>query len=282
MGMERRWAERQVRGDKMNGGLMKTWSISAAGMLLFVAPLLGRASEPQAATEVKLFDAIQQGQITVDVTPTSYFLVTMTVRNRTAQPLKVKTPEVFAAVATKRLRAWQAAARRNGPRPEDYANQYGYARQYDPGGSQSLGGSFYYQNSSPGEDASARSEPKLLELELKPRGRLRFQVPTFCMEFGLPDPNPRIAYTLVPLEVVTRSPAIKHVLIEFGKGKHHQAVAQLAMWHVANGTPWERLASVQWPGRIGRVTLPQLRAARELAEKSRAAASSESPSSQNN
>ncbi len=243
------------------------WSWAVAASMVFcgdAVPIRGQSPTTASPTEVELFDAIRNGRIAVRVVPTSYFMVTMTVQNRTRQPLKVKTPEVFAAVATRRLRAWQTASRRG-------RSQNDYAPQYDPGGTQSLGGSFYYGDASPGAQSESQPKRKPAEFTLLPAGRVTVKIPTFCMEFGLPDPNPRIAYTLVPLEVVTRNRAIKKVLTEFGQGKHHQAVAQLAMWHVANGTPWEKLAQVQWPGNFGRVTPIQLRAARLLAEQSRRA-----------
>ncbi len=254
----------------MTGTGLLRWRWGLAGTaILFSCVLPVRGQSPQAASvaEVELFDAVRDGRLAVRVVPTSYFMVTMTVQNRTRQPLKVKTPEVFAAVATQRLRAWQTASRRG-------RSQDDYAPQYDPGGTQSLGGSFYYGDASPGAQSESQPKRKPVEFSLLPGGRVAVKIPTFCMEFGLPDPNPRIAYTLVPLDVVTRNPAIKKVLMEFGQGKHHQAVAQLAMWHVANGTPWEKLAQVQWPGNFGRVTPMQLRAARLLAEQSRHASTS--------
>lgn len=247
------------------GWLRWRWGLSVTAILFSCAfPLHGQSPQAPSVAEVELFDALRDGRLAVRVVPTSYFMVTMTVQNRTRQPLKVKTPDVFAAVAAKRLRAWRTASRRG-------RSQNDYAPQYDPGGTQSLGGSFYYGDASPGEPSEGRSKRKPVEFSLLPGGRVTAKIPTFCMEFGLPDPNPRIAYTLVPLEVVTRNPAIKKVLTEFGQGKHHQAVAQLAMWHVANGTPWEKLAQVQWPGNFGRVTPVQLRAAQLLAEQSRSA-----------
>lgn len=230
-----------------------------------VAPLSvwGQTESNPAAKTVKLFDGIQRGQLVVHVVPQSYFLTSIRIKNVSSEPLHVVMPEVFAAVATKRLATLQTLARNRG------SDTLELGGNYDPGGSQSLGGSFYYRQPGQVDEsviAGGAPKPRVLEFTLLPSKTTSFQVPSFCMEFGKPDPNPKIAYTLVPLDVVTKSRAIRSVLIEYGKGKYHQAIAQLAMWHVANGASWADLSRVQWPGRLGRVTPQQLLAARELAE----------------
>ena len=86
------------------------------------------------------------------------------------------------------------------------------------------------------------------------------------MEFGKPDPNPRVPYVLLPLRAVTKSPAISELLVRFGKEKYPQSVAQLAMWNVANGTSWQLLSKVRWPNNKAQVSGTELRAAGQLVQ----------------
>ncbi len=241
-------------------------ALACSSLVTAQAPDASDGEEAAEIAEVELFKGLDSGRIVAKVVPHSYFIITLTLQNRGPETVKVKTPEFFAAVATKRLAAWRAAAQRGG-------GQEDYAKYYDRGGSQSLGGSFYYREQSgrelAGQGGAGEAKPKLAEFVLEPREKISVKVPAFCMEFGLPDPTPRIKYTLVPLKMVTRNRAIQKVLTEFGHGKHHQAVAQLAMWNVANGTTWQQLSQVRWPGRFGRVTLEQLEAAKNLADQTK-------------
>ena len=238
-----------------------------ATLAMFLAPAMLAAQEVK-PTEVSLFDAVKSRQVAVKVVADSYFILSLAIQNRTRQVLHVTAPEVFAAVPAARLAA-------RGPASNNSASRYRYGHSGDDGGSQSLGGSFYYEDKTPASgtsaglanaDAKAGPKYKVAEWLLKPGQTVTYKIPCFCLEFGKPDPNARIPYVLVPLETLTKSRALHDLLTRFGKGKYPQAAAQLAMWHVANGATWAQLAQVRWPGRIGKVTLRQLQAAKQIAE----------------
>ncbi len=232
-----------------------------------------RESDQREAKEVELFAAISDGQIDVAVVPQSYASLTLRVRNKTREPLKIKLPEVFAAVPTARLQTPQAMQNRGAVM--SLANGYGYGQ--DQGGSQGLGGflsgpwsgrSLTQEGNAKGEGEAAQEGPRYWILA---PGRLwQTQVPCFCLEFGKPDPNSRIPYTLRPLKELNNKPAVSELLEEFARQGLNQYVAQLAAWHVANDVPWHMLTKVQFPrsprNRGHRVTQMELVAAKNFAE----------------
>ena len=75
----------------------------------------------------------------------------------------------------------------------------------------------------------------------------QIQLPCFCLEFGKPDPNRRIPYQMVELQDLNNRPAVQELLDRFSQGGLDQRIAQLAVWHVANGVPWQALAKVTFP-----------------------------------
>jgi hypothetical protein len=71
----------------------------------------------------------------------------------------------------------------------------------------------------------------------------KLSVRTVCLEHGKDDPNPRMKYTLVPLEQLTTAPEIQELCVQLGEGAIAQSVAQAAAWHLANGLSWDELAA---------------------------------------
>ena len=65
-----------------------------------------------------------------------------------------------------------------------------------------------------------------------------------CLEFGRPDPNPRLPYRLERLENVQPKPELRQVLVALNRGACSQRVAQLAAWHLANDMTWQQLAQL--------------------------------------
>ena len=233
-------------------------------VLLMVTVLLSLASGGLISTseaqvlepvDVKLFEAIGRGQVASKIVANGYSVMSLALQNRTPRVLRVTAPEAFAAVPQK-----QVSRRKSGG-----STLYSYRGSGDDGYPQGLGGSFYNreQPTLPNEN---QGEYKVATWLLQPGQTVTFQVPCFCMEFGKPDPNPRVPYVLLPLRAVTKSPAISELLVRFGKGKCPQSVAQLAMWNVANGTSWQLLSKVRWPNNKAQVSGTELRAAGQLVQ----------------
>ena len=66
-----------------------------------------------------------------------------------------------------------------------------------------------------------------------------------CLEHGKPDPRSTMQYELKPISAMTSDPAVIEVLRLHGQGRVPHAVAQAAVWHLANGLSWQQLATKQ-------------------------------------
>ena len=111
---------------------------------------------------------------------------------------------------------------------------------------------------------------------LKPIDLANLQVEMVCLEHGKPDPNPRMKYTIVPLEQFNADPKVNELCKLLADGKVKQNVAQAAAWNIANGVSWHSLAKKyrresQYTGNEKYFTQDELRAAINVTGHCRAA-----------
>ena len=71
----------------------------------------------------------------------------------------------------------------------------------------------------------------------------KFKVNTVCLEHGKKDPNPKVAYGIIPIEKFTKKKEVVEVCKMLGYGKLPQNVAQAAAWHMMDGLSWQELAA---------------------------------------
>ena len=69
------------------------------------------------------------------------------------------------------------------------------------------------------------------------------KVRTVCLEYGKPEPQPRMPYKLVEAESFSSDPRLLSLLESLGRGEMSQKVAQAAAWHISSGLTWEQLAA---------------------------------------
>jgi hypothetical protein len=74
-------------------------------------------------------------------------------------------------------------------------------------------------------------------------GTRTFRFATVCLEHGKPEPSPRIPYKLERLETFSPDPRLAVVMACLASGQVSQKAAQAAVWHLANGLTWDRLAA---------------------------------------
>ena len=80
-------------------------------------------------------------------------------------------------------------------------------------------------------------------MRVAPQRMQKVKVTTVCLEHGKPDPNPRMAYKMVPLEEFTSDPKIRVLCEALGNGQVAQNTAQAAAWHIMDKMPWHQLAA---------------------------------------
>jgi hypothetical protein len=64
-----------------------------------------------------------------------------------------------------------------------------------------------------------------------------------CLEHGKPDPRSTMKYEIKPISAMTNDGRVIEVLNLHGTGHLSHAVAQAAVWHLANQISWQQLAS---------------------------------------
>jgi hypothetical protein len=107
---------------------------------------------------------------------------------------------------------------------------------------------------------------------------------TVCLEHGKPDPNPKMAYKIVPLDQFTQDENVHVVCEALGRNLVTQNTAQAAAWHFTDEMSWQELArknrvESKYTGNIRFFNPIELRAAMALVgEAKRIAASREDPS----
>jgi hypothetical protein len=210
----------------------------------------------------------------VSVVPQNFSIMTLRVRNKTSDTLKVLLPETLAAIPTARRKA-QEKLQQNGM-PPSLAHNYPPAQGSSQGLGFSLAGPWADQKAAQAQESAdapdSDDEPTGPRVWTLAAGELmRLEVPCFCLEYGRPDPNRRIPYQLVALKDLNNQPAVEELLRRFGQGTVDQRVAQLAAWHVANGVSWQMLARMKFPRSAGRaagvVTQEDLLSAQELCQR---------------
>ncbi|MCH5375443.1 MAG: hypothetical protein JJ992_15845, partial [Planctomycetes bacterium] len=70
----------------------------------------------------------------------------------------------------------------------------------------------------------------------------KIKVATVCLEHGKPDPNPRVAYEIRPIDSFTENAKVAEVCKMLGRGEVTQNIAQAAAWHLTDGLSWQELA----------------------------------------
>ena len=175
------------------------------------------------AREVEFFAAIEAKEVEATMVPNDSKKVTLQVKNNTDQPLAIRLPHAFAGVPV----LAQFGGPLGGPGGGGGAPQ-GLGMGFPGGGGGNpglFGAPGGFMNVPPG---------KVIKVKRK----------SVCLEYGKPDPGPRIPYQIVPLKTVSDDPALAEMLFVLGHDELDQRVAQIIAWRFANDMSWEQLAGL--------------------------------------
>ncbi len=78
---------------------------------------------------------------------------------------------------------------------------------------------------------------------IAPEKMQKLTVQMVCLEHGKKDPNPRMAYKMVPIEQFTKKADVRVLCEALGYGQVTQNTAQAAAWHMMDGLSWNELAA---------------------------------------
>jgi len=200
-----------------------------AAALVSAAPLaaraVGQATAASSAADgpIGLFEGRAAGQLELKLIAHDETTGTVIVTNKTANPLTIKLPNAFAAVPV--LAQFGPAGRGAGAGRNAALG----------GGNQALGGGF----GGPGLAGGGFRGGAVFNIAAERVVKLKFT--SVCLEHGKPEPTPRIAYELVPIDHYTSDAEVIELVKMFGRGDIDQRAAQCAAWHLANGVSWQDL-----------------------------------------
>jgi hypothetical protein len=238
-------------------------AVCQCGLLILLSPLLLIAdvvenTPADGATETELFAAIDAGDVDVTLIPRDSRRVTIQVENKTDQPLAIRLPKAFAGVPVLAqfggpggglgglLGGGGGGGGGAGGAPQALGMGF-------PGGGNPGGGLF-------GGPGGVMNVP--------PGKVLKIKRASVCLEYGKPEPGPRVPYKIAPLATVSDDPALAELLTVLAHDELDQRVAQIIAWHFANGMSWEEIAGLTIKHITGRrtprFTAEEIRAAQIL------------------
>lgn len=218
---------------------VRAWS--AAGLISFLAipsAMAGESSEPPPSAEaraetVQVLGAQKAGDLAVDVRGHGQDRVRMTLKNTSARRLRVVLPPGLVAASA----AGQAPP--------------GGAAGAGGGGLQSMGlgavgnapGAFGAFGVDAAKTPGFRSVRPTADADRAavtvPAGdSVTLDLPSVCLNFGLPSPTAKDKLALVDVDDYSRDPRVRKALRSLAALGTSQGTAQAAMWNVCNNVPF--------------------------------------------
>ncbi|TWT93869.1 hypothetical protein [Stieleria varia] len=191
------------------------------------------------AEQAEMFAAIDAGQIDVKFIPMNATAANVLVRNLTDKPLNIQLPARFAGVP---IDAQFGGGGMGGMGGGGMGGMGGGGMGgMGGGGGQSMGGGMGGGGMG-GMGGGGMGGMGGGMMRVGPERQQKIAVQTVCLEHGKPDPNPKMAYKIVPLDQFTKDARV-HVICEaLGNRQVTQNTAQAATWHFTDNLSWEKLA----------------------------------------
>ncbi len=226
--------------------------LSAAGLAAErrVADPAPRDNPPTQPLDI--FQAIDDGQVDVKFIPIDAAAANVLIENKTDRLLQIALPEAFAAIPLlgKPLLE-EPVLGQLGPQfgqPAANAGGGGGAASQSVGGGFNAGGNQGLGNQGLGNPPAGGGRQGvglgfgLLRIPAQKTRKLT--ATTVCLEFGKPDPLPRLAYRMIPLSQFSQDDRIGLLCKQLGQGEIPQNSAQAAAWHLANHLSWDEISQI--------------------------------------
>ncbi len=216
-----------------------------------------KKTKPEAKT-VEMFQAMDQGLLTVDYIGKDATQANLIFKNLTGQPLDVVLPSTFGAVHVL-AQGMMGGMGMGGMGGGGMGGMGGGGMGGMGGGMGGMGGGMGGQGMGGGMGGGGMMGGMGGGMggmggmggggmggmggmmRVQPDKAQKMTVATLCLEHGKADPTPRMKYKVVRLSEVNDSPVVEELCKAVATGKVSQNTAQAAAWHVANGLTWESL-----------------------------------------
>lgn len=203
-------------------------ALSAMIALSYAMGGLVQADDSVEPRSVELFAAMEAGDIEVRLIPRNARESNIMIQNNTERPLRIEMPEAFAGVPV--LAQFGGGNQGGG----GFGGGGGGGNQGVGGGGGGFGG---------GGGGGGGFGGGGGQFNIEAQREVRIRVQTVCLEHGLADPNPRIAYKLIPISEFTQDASVIEICKMLGRGELDQVSAQAAAWNLTDDLSWDTLAS---------------------------------------
>lgn len=216
------------------------------------------------ARRVELFEAIDEGLISVRVVPRDELQSQFFVSNKTDEPLTVEFPRAVAAVPVLK----QFGQNPFGQNPFGQGNnlQNGQNQANRNNAAQSIGGQIgasgqQMQNQAVGQGIfsihskaknSSKSKAKAQGggfCSIPPEKTVQLEIQSVCLDHGKKTPTSKMIYELRPIEEHAKDPALVALFENVDMRSGSRPAIQAAAWNIQNGLPLQQLLRETISGR---------------------------------
>ena len=216
--------------------------LSAVSLSILALPAVALAEREKEvpAINAELFAAMDAGQIDVKIIPQDATKANILIRNLTDQPIHLRLPKAFASVPVlaQGMMGGMGGMGGGGMGGMGGGGMGGGGQAggggMGGGGMGGMGGGGMGGMGGMGGGGFMRVAPEKMR---------KIAVMTVCLEHGKRDPNPKMAYKIVPIEQFTKKADVRVLCEALGYGQVTQNTAQAAAWNMMDGLTWDQLAS---------------------------------------
>jgi len=202
--------------------------------------LAAESKQSSRTPTIDVLDAQSQGLVSVRYIPNSSKSAQVIVTNKTKRPLSLRLPASFAGIPVLAQGMGGMGGMGGGQQGGGGFGGGGIGGgQAAGGGGGGMGGQGMNGMGGGGQQGGGG----MGAFSIPPEKFLVIKVRTVCLEYGKPEPQPRMPYKLVEAESFSSDPRLLSLLESLGRGEMSQKVAQAAAWHISSGLTWEQLAA---------------------------------------
>ncbi|WP_315851694.1 hypothetical protein [Roseimaritima multifibrata] len=238
---------------------MAIWNFSVSS-LRWIAPALlltmglslqakAERIDAEAVAEVEFFKAMDAGEIDVKFIPNGAEKANLVVKNLTDKPLQIQLPEAFAGVPVNAqfgMGGMGGGMGGMGGGMGGMGGGMGGMGGMGGGMGQSMGGGMGGMGGGMGGMGGMGGGMGGMGggmMRIPPERTMKVALTTVCLEHDKPEPHAKMAYKIVPLDLVTKDERVTAICSLLGRGQVAQNTAQAAAWHLTDNKSWQELAA---------------------------------------
>ena len=221
--------------------LILTAALSAVSIFALQSTARAEGNQVDAdLVNVGLFEAMDAGQVDVKFIPHDASKANVLIRNLTDKPLDIRLPSAFAGVPV----LGQMGMGGMGGMGGGGMGGMGGGGMGGGGGGQAMGGGMGGGGMGGGMGGMGGGMGGMGGgmMRVAPERMRKIKVTTVCLEHGKPDPTPKMAYKIIPLDQFTQDSNVTVLCQALGNGLVTQNTAQAAAWHLMDKMSWQELA----------------------------------------